>query len=346
MKYVFIAHSHTLCLCCIGTIQYLKLNLEDCIILTFRNFECDYIPNECVVVDCNVFYENCKSAYFEISHRKRKELIREIDFQIDIFIREEYQLFLPHMCDSYAMLLATNKKCKKVSFVQEAAFTVAKRFETNLSVFTKIKYLFKSLVVYHTPRFYGRNWYVDGQLPNKNIDTYGLYSEYFNHIDSSFHKIEWPSVELDFSINDKCVYFIMDGYVRNRMAESDIYLKHCKDMILQFHGNKNAVKFHPNQSPEECNKILSFFSFCNAEVQVLDSMVPFEFLIAGSKRLRIIGMTSSLLFLAKKQGHYVTSCDNWMMESPLFRQLHDDGMPLFHEYFSDEQPVIKANEKG
>ena len=342
MKYLFIAHSHTLCLSDLGTINLLGLKPGDCVFVFTRNFKCDYIPQGCKIVDGNDFYSKSHDAYMQQNHGLRNRLIQALDSEINSWLNDEYEAYLPHMCDPYAMLLATNKRCRKVSFVQEAAFTVKERFEVEKPFLRKLLDKIESYRIYHTTRFYGCNWYVDGQLHQKTIDTYSLYPEYFKYLPSDNHTITWPKIELDVDIDTDGVYFIMDGYVKNGMAESEVYLTQCRDMIRQFKGGCNYVKFHPNQSKEECDTILSFFE--DEKVEVMSQDIPFELYITNGRNLSIVGMTSSLLFLAKKQGHRVISCDSWMMQSPKFRKLHDEGMPLFHEYFDDEQPTQKTVE--
>lgn len=342
MKYIFIAHSHTLCLSDLGTIGYLHLNHSNVLILTTRNFQCSYIPCDITVKDATSFVTDCQSAYIEPCHSLRATKIQSVDQCITNWCHEQYELFLPHMCDAYAMLLATHKFCKKVSFVQEGAFSRQGSFDVNIPFYKVIFDKLKTYRIFHTLRFYGLNWYVKGQLPRqKEINTYAVDTSFFQYLPSRCHAIRWPSVESHVEIDSGGVYFMMEGYTKNGMAEPDVYMKNCDKMIEQFHGERNYVKFHPNQSEEEISLICSFFKSRGYHYKVIPKGIPFELYLSSINKLTIIGMSTSLLYFAKKQGHHVVSCDSWMMESPLFRKIHEEGLPLFHEYFTDELPTHK-----
>lgn len=346
MKYIFATHSHTVHLSALGTINLLGLNSEDVIFVFTRNFKTVVIPDGCKVIHATDTDKLCYETQAAKNPIRSQYLIRKIDNEIDNWVEgDDYELFSPHLCIPSFLLLYTHSKCKRVSFIQEGLFTSEGFFRYGVSKWEQYKRKVYLLLRYGTSRLYGAPyWYCDGIKEKQSIiKAYGINEDYYHFLKCNFHKIEWPKVKVDLEPINEAPVFIFDGFVVNGMSESDYYMNQCREMIERFSKKNNYVRFHPNQSAEEKNMLLSFFNENGVSCKIMDGNVPFEYYIMQGEKMTIVGMGSTLLYLGQIYGHNVICCDTWMLDSPKYQQEMALGRPLFHEYFKDVKPVERTS---
>lgn len=334
MKYVFIVHSHTLFLTSVGTMDYLGLDRKDVILLFTRGYRTIVPAEGCRQIFCDKEFARFSLIKTPGNRRRVRSEIRSFDRMVDAWLEGDcFELFVPHLWDPFFKLLHTHRKCKRVSMVQEGAFTVERYFQNHLPLFKKIRHRAASFLRWGTDRLYGAGWYMDGELVRqKSIDAYAIYPEFFRYLECTLHIVRWPVVEMQLRDLSDGPVFVFDGFVKHEYCSREYYLDACRRMAGRFAGRKNYLKFHPAQSLEEREAICRFFE--GLDYQVLDDAVPLELYIYGGNHLRMTGMGSSLLYFAKAAGHEVHCCDMWLMEDPLYRQYHSQGVPLFDEYFN------------
>ena len=337
MKYIFIAHSHTLFLTAMGTIRYLNIAYEDVFFICTRNYDTKLIPDCCVKIRGEKIYQWSDEIYYSKDKSFIKERLKFLDNYIGELIHDDYELFVPHLSDPLFQILYTHKRCRKVSYVQEGAYTASGWFLSKVPWYRKVRRKINLVRHYGNTRFYCNLslWYMDGVLRNqKDLDAYVIYEDFFDGLDCVPRIVSWPNYDIELPDRIDGPVFVFDGFVKNGLSDSDYYLEKCKLLISRFHQAKNMVKFHPAQSKEECNTILSFFKELGANCREMDESIPFELYIIKEKMMTVVGMGSSLLYYAHSRGHHVICCDTWMMNDAKYRHNHDRGYPFFHEFFN------------
>lgn len=334
MKHIFFAHSHTLTLSSLGTIEYLKLNHKDCIFLCTRNYIMPEGITDCKVIDANDVYNEFNKGLSGTLLQNYRDIKRFDKFLYEWTEGDDFFFYPPHL-GGFFILFSSNKKCKKVSFVQEGAHTISGMFINNLNLFQKIRRWLSSLKHYGTFRKYACNgWYTDGCLPfQKKINVYATSESFFKYMPQEkivYHQISWPicNKKLHIKYPDAPI-FIFDGFVKNGVVDKDTYMSACKRIIKENYKELNYLKFHPAQVQEERNLIMSFFTNLGVKIEIFPETDPFEFYITNCKNMTIIGFSSSLLIYAKDAGHKVIAHSSWLLESSLYKTWVDKGYPVF-----------------
>lgn len=334
MKHLFFAHSHTLTLCSLGTINYLNLDHKDCIFLCTRNYIMPEGLTDCKVIDANLVYNEFNNRLSGSLLQNYKDIKRFDKYLNEWTEGDEYNFYPPHLC-GFFILIASNKKCKKVSFVQEGAFTIPGVFINHLTLYRKIRRWLSSLKHYGSFRKFACNgWYTDGCLPfQKKIDLYATSESYFQYMPkkkSVFHRIAWPMCnrKLHIEYTDAPI-FVFDGFVKNEVVDKEVYMSACKRIINENYKERNYLKFHPAQVQEERDLIISYFSDLGIKTMIFPETIPFEFYITNCKNLTIVGFSSSLLIYAKNAGHKVVAHSSWLLDSSLYKAWVKKGYPIF-----------------
>ncbi len=322
-----------------GTIDLLGIKSEDIFFIRTRDYDCKFFPEGSKVVDCSRLNDKCYSAYGSRKFFFVRKTINEIDQFIKSEIGCNFFLFVPHLGTPFITLLYTNRQCRKVSFVAEGVYTAREDFITHLSLKSQIKIKMKNLLMHYSFRFYNTGyWYMDGVLKNNSkIDVYGLKKEMYKYIPCIFYEVKWPALNIELPEKIIGPVFVFDGYIGNNMAEENYYMDKCQELVNRYGENNSHIKFHPNQKEKERAIILGFFERKDLNYSILDDNFPFEYYITGNNyKMKVIGFSSTLLYFARLYGHYVISCDTWMLGSPLFRKFADTGYPFFHNFFNEE----------
>ena len=332
MKHVFVINSHTTFMTAMGVIDFKMLLHKDVILIYTRNYVNSLKDKELLSVDLSEESEFCNLEAYK-SRQGLNKCITIIDSWINNFIHESYELYFPHLQLLMCQLLYTNSLCIRGSFLQEGAICQPNKFISKFSVYEKIKnYIFS--LTWHTDRLVRPlAWYQPNHLPKQNeIDSYSLSSDFFRYLPSKNHIIKWPKYMINQTFSENSKIFIFDGYVKNGLLELDYYMNVCKQVIKDNAGEVNYLKFHPAQSKDEMNMIISIFKQFSLMTLVLDSSVPFEAILSSSQKLNIVGFSSSLLKFAYDLGHNVSVNDYLLKQSKLYsKHIASSGFP----YMSD-----------
>lgn len=289
---------------------------------------------DCKTVDANQLYIEFNRQLTGSLLQNYKE-IKRFDKYLNEWTKGDVYNFYPPHLGGFFILIATNRKCKKVSLVQEGAYTIPGMFINHLSLLQKVRYWLSSLKHNGSFRTYSfGKWYIDGCLPfQKKIDLYATSESFFQYMPKKkgvFHKISWPTCkkELHIEYSDAPI-FIFDGFVANGVVDKDVYMSACKRIIEENFKDINYLKFHPAQQQEERKVIISFFDKMGVRSEIFTETNPFEFYITNCKNLTIVGFSSSLLMYAKDAGHKVIARSSWLLESPLYKAIVEEGYPVF-----------------
>lgn len=329
MKHVFVINSHTTFLTAMGAVDYLGLEAEDIILIYVRNYKnkIAHVPY-CIVEGTDVA-NVCRNIGEDY-----KGTIRKVDEFIAHNIKGFYYLYVPHLWHYFFQLLYTNRKCMRVSYIQEGGPAQTGVYENDVSLIERIKSFIRHAILGR--RIFECKWYKRGTLYKQfSLDSYAINDVYFHCLPSHNHIVKWPAVKLDVTLNVQRPIFIFDGHIANGLTEPDVYLALCKRIIFQYGTKKNYVKFHPAQCSEERTAILNYFMENGKAVEEMSDDIPMESIISQCRGLTFVGFTSSLLYFAHDYGHKVVCHERELLEaSEAYRKrVRTTGIQLYSEMY-------------
>jgi hypothetical protein len=327
-----------------GTVEYLHLKPDDVIFLYMRNYKNSITPVPFRIFDITTLFNKIQLEWnkpFRVQKKlirdEQKSLISELDSFVIQHIKNTYHLYVPHLWAIPFQLFYTHSLCKKVSYIQEGAVCQKKVFWVKRPLLEKLR-LFINLRFCKVRFFYGC-WFISGSIYKQfHLDSYATNNHYFAYLPSRNHIIKWPLIKINEKFDIKCNFFIFDGFVGNHIAEYDVYMCNCGKIIDKYATSDNYIKFHPEQTLQERDQILTFFKKKKVKFQILNDDVPMEYIILSLAKATFVGFGSSLLHYAKDCGHNVICHDDWMMETSSLFQEHQRkfGLPLFQEIYKQQ----------
>lgn len=334
MKHLFVINSHTTFLTAMGTAEYLHLSAGGGIFAYMRNYKNTVIKNPYKVVDVTQLYNSTVMYY---NGKPLNEVVHEIDSFVNNCIKDEYFLYVPHLVVPLFKILYTNKRCKKVSYIQEGAYTSPNAFCTNISLFKKIRNYLKLRVLGN--RWFDGEWYMAGTIyKQRYLDSYAINDRFWKYLPSTNHVVKWPKSEVKIEMNKDYPIFIYDGFIQNGHVEHDVYIANVARLVETYALKEgNYIKFHPSQSDEEMQEILSIYRNKEKKFIVIANSLPMEYVIMSTHNMTYVGFGSSLLYYARDFGHTVCCHDEWILEtSGKYRQFKERyGVPTFKKYYRE-----------
>lgn len=320
MKHVFIIASHTSFLSAIGTCHFLQLPSDDVLLLYMRNYENCIVKHPFHVLEVTNLMNMVPQLYK--SRKLRKHTLQHIDEFVEQNIGMRFHLYCPHMSNSMWQAFYTNRHCIDVAYIQEGGIPFKKAYNKTPTLLEKIKFYLFNKVYLHSTRIWRGGWYFKGTLYKQNeIHSYAISDDFFKYLPSINHIIKWPTAHLDMKIKESSTIFVFDGFVGNNLIEYDFYMKQCARLVVECASeDDNQIKFHPAQSDKETAQIQSFFEKAGKSYEVMRNDIPLELIISSFPKLNIVGFSSSLLVFAHNYGHNVTSHEEWLLESRLYKK--------------------------
>lgn len=330
MKHVFVINSHTTFLTSMGVIEYLQIPTDDVIFIYKRNYKNNVTPVPYKIIDATELAKASK----DITAQYQKYILKVDEF-IEENIPGKYCLYVPHMWHYFFQILYTNKRCKRVSYVQEGGPAQTEVYENDVPVIEVIKSFIRHAIM--GKRTFECKWYKKGTIFKQwRLDSYAINDVYFHKLPSKNHIVNWPTTHLDICIDSERPIFIFDGFITNGYVEPNVYLSCCKEIITKYAKQKNYVKFHPAQKTEERNTILFYFSEIGTNAETMRDDIPTEYVIMQFKNLTFVGFMSSLLYYAHDFGHKVICCEKLIISSSASYKQHlkDTGFMTFEKTYS------------
>lgn len=335
MKHVFIINSHTTFLTAVGCVDFLKLSPQDILFIYVRNYKNSIMKCDWETVDLSQIFADYPAPRIWRERKLRSNFIRIIDEFVYSNIKSNYKLYAPHYGHPFFQAFYSNQRCVYGSYIQEGGIPFKNTYIVKPTIKQKVLYWAINSIYLRTKRVWmPHEWYYKGILYKQNkIDSFATSDSFFHYLPSDNHIVKWPKTSVNVDIEDNSTIFIFDGFVSNHLVESQYYLDCCKKMIEEDSEAMNYLRFHPAQSDNERQKIISFFKKLGKDYEVMDSSIPFETIISNCSSLKITGLGSSLLFFARDFGHTVLCHDRWLMRSQLYKQYKKVSGFLFYDEF-------------
>lgn len=296
MKHVFWIHSHSLYLTALGVMNTLHLPSNDVIFLLKEHYKCYSMPQGIHIYDLSDIDD---LVLRRDSQKIIADKIKLLDKFIEENIGEKYTFYIPHFLPKLWQIIATNKLCVDIKFVQEGIIDYCKGDGRNK------KLLMKTFFTKVFLRNFGRVWQDYASFwdfrplgVRKVSESFALSEGLYNKLDCKHTIIKWPKIEVPLKLEEDGVFFVFDSLSERYNIERRIYLQATENMIKRYAGVHNYVKFHPIQSKANQEYIKSLFTKYGYKVKVLPNEVPFEIILTSQAHMKVCGFTSSLVFFA------------------------------------------------
>lgn len=312
MKHVFLMHSHTLYMTARGVINKLQLPYKDIVFILGINYKCYDLPDGIQTFDFTNFKNSLGGNIWDEIKRRNIQRIRKVDNLIEEIIGEEFTLYAPHLLNPYFKIIATNKLCVDLKFVQEGIVDFCSGDDKNKKKILKTLFSRTFLVsrgrLWVNPKFEW-DYYAPGVL--KASETFAIFDKLFSRINCKHTVVQWPKFKLRIELEENSMYFISDALVEYSNIERDIYMRATEKMIKKYAKKDacNYIKFHPYQKENNIRHIIYLFFKNGYKVKVLPNDVPFETILASKEHMEVCGFTSSItLFSALMPQHETHVC--------------------------------------
>lgn len=296
MKHVFWIHSHTLYLTALGVINTLHLPQEDVIFLLREHYKFYNMPDEISIYDLSDIDD---ILLWKDTQESLSKKIKQLDKFIEEKIGEEYTFYIPHLMAKLWQVIATNKLCSDIKFVQEGIIDSCTGDGRNKK--RVLKTLFSKIFIRNLGRVwktYPHGWDFRPLGVPRISESFAISIGLFSKLNCKHTIISWPKSESPLKLREDGTYFVFESLIEQKFIERNIFMQATENMIKKYAGTYNYVKFHPVQEQENKKYIKSLFSKYGYTVEVLPDDVPFEIILASQPHMKVCGFTSSLIFFA------------------------------------------------
>lgn len=313
MKHVFVVGSHTQYLTSMGTILSLKLSEEEVVFIWGRHYRCRYHDPKYVGHDLSDTYV----IYFRHNTKRNlNDTISKIDAFIDNKIKEDYTLYVSHLQFPFSQIMATNRKCVDVKFIQEGIIDFCSPQKETI-----YDWLINVLILRSDRVWKSSKWNTSFRLENKEIsETFAISDCMFKDINCKHSIVKWPAYDLNIELNAGNPIFLFESAVEMGLVDKKLFMTKTELMIEKYARAENYVKFHPFQSAKNKKEIIGIFNKFSKGVKELPEDIPFELILSSQQHLTLYGFSTSLLFFGRLAGHNATICGDSLLKSGKFRK--------------------------
>lgn len=325
MKHLFFIHSHTLFLTALGVVEYLHLNEKDVIFIYSRHYK-SAIPISIKTFDLSKEIEDTfyimlswsRRNFFYNKKQREKSVIFFDDFVKENVGDDKYRLYVPHVQLHVSQIMATNKQCEEMFFIQEGGRAMLPLQTGRISLINR---LYNKLVLRNDDRVWKcSNWFPNKNTPySKPVSVFAFSPNFFGNAPNKIYNVRWPRIKINIPLVEGRPIFLFEGAVELGQVKRKIYMSSVSTLIKQYAGQKNYIKFHPMQGQEARESIFKIFSDLDVEAEELPMDVPFELIVSNYHNLQLYGFGTSLLFYGKSFGHHVESMERLLMKSWRYR---------------------------
>lgn len=342
MKYLFYVQSHIAFYMALQVQEYLKINPLDVKYITVRNY--NNIYHQIEPLDLSYYYDKLNSA---MNLKEAINALNDIDHKIGILTNHDDYEFITHTISPPVwQFIATNPKCKKIHIIEDGSGSYHKKKELYFQPKTSLKNQFIDTIKKWISRNYSKyrkrapGFPVFGTEPLfKDTIYYGIYEDVFPYI-SKERKVIFGSLYKDpnFLPNqdfENSIFLIFDATLveQRRLMNENEYMNFILPFFKEISLNNTQIyfKFHPGQNKDITQKLKQILENDYKAVE-LNKDIPVEQIIIHYKNLQFYGFFSTLLFYAKRQGHFAKS----FLENTQNEKIKKFILEYFNDYFIKE----------
>lgn len=348
MKYLFYIHSHITFYMALQLQEYLKIEKKDVRYVTVRNYKNIYHP-DISSLDFSHYYDQLNRA---MNLKEAIAALHDIDQKVSDWTgNDDFEFITYSIRIPLWQFIATHKKCKKIHIIEEGSQSYHKKkdsyFFNRPSFSTQIKQFIKKILSKDSRTYQQRapGFPLFGTEPLfKNTIYYGIYDDVFPFIPQN-QKVIFKTLYKDPRFQtqenfDNTTFLIFDAILveQEKLMNKEEYLHFITPFFHEIAQQKNPFyfKFHPGQDKSITQKLKKMLEEEFYAVE-LNKDIPVEQIILHHHNIKIYGFFSSLLFYAKRHGHFVKSFLE-KTENPKIQQFI---LNHFNDYFINEIFKIK-----
>lgn len=301
MKHIFWVHSHTSFYTSLAIIDYLKLDAENIIFISDRNysnkyFDCEFHDFSCIVNKLSPF--TIKTGFF------LGRIQKDLDVEIDKIVRDNnFIAYIPHLSHPAFQILITHDKSVGYNFIEEGlANYIIENYQG--ATFRKFSKAINSLIAIYN---YFNNRVTLNHKIFGNYRKYNFEPKYFL-IDNKYHiqhknqvMLTWKPHDVEIKIPQNSIILILGPTLEYNMASRDQFVASLQK-LLDYPKVKTSnfyVKYHPYNNESTMKLIEGVLHRNEIKFKIIPNDEPIEQLLRNDKDFTIIGIDSSLLFYAK-----------------------------------------------
>jgi hypothetical protein len=307
MKHIFYIHSYITYIVALGTIRTERIEENNVILILGRDFK-SHTPPEEYKIFFNIGSHGAKLGLIRYNNK-----IRAFDNWVASLTKDnDFVLYLPNKMNYFSQLFASHNNCIGVHLIEEGLLLYARSFDNiikNRKVFYKknIKDFFRRFLHFldHANR---TSYYLDIEykIPTKVFTISSLSKINLSTQDVVIVPLLANEIPLDnkFILKNASIFFMDALYEQNfadRKKINTIFSKFIRENLKNF--NELYLKFHPTQSDEIKNDVLSVLEENKINYQIIPHDVSAELMFVKSENLYVYGFFSSVLFYAGIMNH-------------------------------------------
>lgn len=287
---------------------------KDIIYLTDRGYTNKYMDSSIQIFDFSFyimwFYRMSILKLLSMSYHT-KIVDKVLQHIVD---GEKFIIYVPQMSIPLFQVMVSHKLCMEYNFIEEGLADYRKNlwYESTNSYSAFLTLIFKFYNSFHS-RFQLLHPFLAPYRKSKIIPTYYLLDNKWHEPKEHYCLVQWPIEKIDFNLPEESVVIVMSPLVENNLSEKTNFIKSVHYLIDKScemsKGKPIYLKFHPYQSTDIINIILTSIKRYDVRYILIPNEEPFEQLIMHTKNLKLLGYESSLLFYATflGEGHKVYS---------------------------------------
>lgn len=309
MKQVFYVHSGITWLMAIGIVQKHSFRNQDVLILVGRGFTLS-CPFEHTVLNEAEQHLASIPSYGSREVLRQLTTLKTLDKKLQQRVgKGDFVLYLPTERNYLMQYLQTHAQCAGRNFIEEGLLTYHGSFLKHgspWSLRSRLQYGLR--FPFHLNRtLVGKNYH------RFSPDDFTVYvgTDTAQSMLSKFtvSKIDLPSLTGSFHhpLPEMKILFVFDPVVEKKICDSETFFR-CLEDFVRVNLNPSeevALKFHPQQV--SFAMYLDVFTSLQISYRILPQDVIPEVLLMSSSGLRVLGLSSSVLFYAREWGHDVRS---------------------------------------
>lgn len=332
MKHVFYVHSGITWLMALGIVQRHSFRNQDVLILVGRGFT-HSCPFEHELLTEAEQHLAAIPSYGSREVIRQYTVLKALDKKLEQRTgKDDFVLYLPTERNYLMQYLQTHARCARRNFIEEGLLTYHGSFLKHgapSSLRSHLQYglrfpfhLNRTLVGKNHHRFSPDDFtvYVGTDTAQSMLSQFTVSKIDLTVLTSSFQHV-LPEIK---------TLFVFDPVVEKKICDRQTFLQCLEDFVRANLSSDTevALKFHPEQVSFEM--YIEVFTSLQIPYRVVPQDVIPEVLFMASSGLRVLGLSSSVLFYAHEWGHEVRSFSTELAnQSSSYRQWVKSSIPAF-----------------
>lgn len=309
MKYLFHVHSYTCYITSLGVIKTENLSKEDVTFLICRGLP--VIDNDIkhVYMDDHLYYQpyftNKQLTSFKFL--KSKKYIKQVDKIIDNNFDEKFVYYVHNSRNYLYRIVISHPLCEEVQFIEDGLDMYLDEVEFDRKYPRKVRLRHKVINFFLGKLLgvYDRLMQVDDPFANKSGERhiYGLTDYSFAKFideDANYHKVDTEYIRKaqEFLLPKGTNLFVFSALVEQHITTQPIINDFLRWFVNKFQITELSVNFHPHQSEDVRNEIITILKEEGIIVNVVPDEVVMEILFINNDDINVYGIGTSLLIYA------------------------------------------------